>query len=80
VFTQRSAVTKLHQRRRGAWCSGSYANYPANSHRLIKFGRLAADNWPDNWQLSGQSQGLIVIMAHGDWPDNFQEATLDFEP
>jgi hypothetical protein len=56
-------VSKLRERRRGAWCSGSYANYPANSHRLIKIGRLAADNWPDNWQLPNQSQGLTVIMA-----------------
>ena len=70
---------QLRERRRGAWCSGSYANYPANSHRLIKIGRLAADNWPDNWQLSGQSHGLTVIMAQVDWPDNFQEARSDFE-
>jgi hypothetical protein len=79
AFTARSAVTKRHQRRWGAWCSGSYANYPANSHRLIKIGWLAANNWPDNWQLSGQSHGLTAYYSAGDWPDNCQEGAPVFE-
>jgi len=37
---------------------GCSVTYPANSHRLIKNWSVAADNWPDKWEISGQSHGL----------------------
>jgi hypothetical protein len=57
-------------------CCAHCGSYPANSHRLIKNSRegpknwsLAAVNWPDNWEISGQLQGYLVIVARGDGPD-----------